>query len=225
MNRPIACSGWRRSWLAAARKRARDSAACSASAMRCSATAVASRTRSSLIWRLCCSRSASRSMSCASTASSCVPRVPPATTSQRASKCPASSAATVRDTRRSGRATVRAMWRTEAQAASNATSAMPMPAMQRAAALARVGGGVAEGLHQADGRVAGRGGARGREGTGARGLAQRDRRGEHAQLRERCGLGPGRDVHTGAVADLDARHLAAAQRGVGHVLQAGRSPA
>ncbi|MNS89171.1 hypothetical protein D3C72_1231760 [compost metagenome] len=68
-------------------------------------------------------------MSCASTASSCVPRVPPSTTSQRTSKWPASSAATVRDTRRSGRATVRAMWRTEAQAASSATSAMPMPAM------------------------------------------------------------------------------------------------
>ena len=90
---------------------------------------------------------------------------------------------------------------------------------QRAAAFARVGRGVAKGLHQADGRVARRSGARGREGIGARGFAQRDGRGEHAQLRERRGLGPGRDVHARAVADFHARDLPAAQRGVGHVLQ------
>ncbi len=58
-------------------------------------------------------------------------------------------------------------------------------------------------------------------GVCARVLAQRDRRGEHAQPRERVGLGPGRDEHARAVADFHPRHLPASQRGVGHVLQRG----
>ena len=51
------------------------------------------------------------------------------TTLQRASNWPASSAATVREMRRSGCATARAVWRTQAQATSSAIIAMPMPAI------------------------------------------------------------------------------------------------
>ncbi len=94
--------------------------------------------------------------------------------------------------------------------------------MQRAGALARVGGGVAEGLHQADGRV-----AAAVEPAGAKALAREASRSVTGAVNMRScaggrGLWTGRDVHAGAVADLDARHLAAAQRGVGHVLQRGQ---